>query len=309
MEATLGKQFNPTALPEGETMKFLFFYLTCLFVLCFLACGGGEDVKTETTNPLDPIDTSSLTTDSTGELDAFILQVESTYAQLSTRKMAVPRNWEKVEDPALRAAYARFLLSKGKMAIPPHWIHTEDPVLRAEYYRAQLIKQFGDIPQVHTVANLELKDAIASTMEIPWFTLKLGERIAYLEALYHLWPTENNRRTLENARKDAAEPTYEELREQNPELWAQLELEQLIEEHGDNPQTRIVAEYHRKLALDIQTTEEDYLAYLEAIVHLNPDDEIGPRLLERFRKAKADGIPFKDVKTDDIVPPKEEDNG
>ena len=53
--------------------------------------------------------------------------------------------------------------------------------------------------------------------------------------------------------------------------------------------------------------EEDYLAYLEAIVHLNPDDEIAPRLLERFRKAKADGIPFKEVKTDDIVPPKEEE--
>ena len=50
------------------------------------------------------------------------------------------------------------------------------------------------------------------------------------------------------------------------------------------------------------------LAYLEAQVHLNPDDEIGPRLLERFRKAKADGIPFKDVKTDDIVPSEAEDD-
>ena len=79
-----------------------------------------------------------------------------------------------------------------------------------------------------------------------------------------------------------------------------------IEEHGDTPQTRIVAEYHRKLALGIQTTAEDYLAYLEAQVHLNPDDEIGPRLLERFRKAKADGIPFKDVKTDDIASPKDD---
>lgn len=285
----------------------LFCYLICLFVLCFLACGGGEDVETETTNPLDPTDTSSLTTDRTGELDALILRLESIYAELNARKKRVPRDWEKTEDPALRAAYARFLLSNGKMAIPPHWIHTEDRVLRAEYYRAQLIKQFGNIPQVHTVANFELKDAIASTMEIPWFTLKPGERIAYLEALYHLFPTENNRRTLENARKDAAEPTYEELREQDPELWAQLELEQLIEEHGDNPQTRIMAEFHRKDALGLPITEEDYLTYLEAVIHLHPEDEIAPRLLERFRKAKADGIPFKDVKTDDIVPPKEEE--
>ena len=288
---------NPRILP-------LFFYLICLFVLCFLACGGREDVKSGATNPLNPTDTS---TDSIEELEPFILRVESIYAQLNEGRMDVPRNWEKIKDPVLRAAYARFLLSKGKLAIPRHWLHTEDRVLHAEYYRAQLLKQFGDIPQVHTVANWELKDAIASAMEIPWFTLKPGERIAYLEALYHLWPTENNRRTLENARKDAAEPTYEELREQNPELWAQLELEQLIEEHGDNPRTRIVAEFHRKDALGLPITEEDYLAYLEAIVHLNPDDEIAPRLLERFRKAKADGIPFKEVKTDDIVPPKEEE--
>ena len=287
---------NPRILP-------LFCYLICLFVLCFLACGGGEDVGSGATNPLNPTDTS---TDSIEELDPFILRVESIYTQLSTGEMDVPRNWEEVKDPVLRAAYARFLLSKGKLAIPRHWLHTEDRVLHAEYYRAQLLKQFGDIPQVHTVATWELKHAIGAAMDIPWFRAKPGEHIAYLEALYHLFPSEANRQALENARKDAAKPTYEELREQNPELWAQLELEQLIEEHGDNPQTRIMAEFHRKDALGLPITEEDYLTYLEAVTHLHPDDEIAPRLLERFRKAKADGIPFKDVKTDDIVPPKEE---
>ena len=70
----------------------------------------------------------------------------------------------------------------------------------------------------------------------------------------------------------------------------------------------IVAEFHWKEALGLHTTEDEYLTYLEAQVHLNPDDEIGPRLLERFRKAKADGIPFKDVKTDDIVPSEAEDD-
>ena len=278
-------------------------YLTCLFLLCFLACEGAE-----TTHPLNPVDTQDLTTDSTRELDAFILGVESTYAKLGEGKIDVPRNWEKIEDPVLRAAYARFLLSTGKLAIPRHWIHTEDRILFAEYYRAQLVKQFGDIPQVHTVATQELKHAIGAAIGIPWFKAKPGEHIAYLEALYHLFPTESHRQTLENARKDAAKPTYGELREKNPELWAQLERERLIEEHGDNPHTHIVAEFHRKTALGLHTTEDEYLTYLEAQVHLNPDDEIGPRLLERFSKAKADGIPFKDVKTDDIVPPKEEDD-
>ena len=276
-------------------------YLTCLFLLCFLACEGAE-----TTHPLNPVDTQDLTTDSTRELDAFILGVESTYAKLGEGKIDVPRNWEKIEDPVLRAAYARFLLSTGKLAIPRHWIHTEDRILFAEYYRAQLVKQFGDIPQVHTVATQELKHAIGAAIGIPWFKAKPGEHIAYLEALYHLFPTESHRQTLENARKDAAKPTYGELREKNPELWAQLERERLIEEHGNTPQTHIVAEFHRKTALGLHTTEDEYLTYLEAQVHLNPDDEIGPRLLERFSKAKADGIPFKDVNTDDIVSPKEE---
>jgi hypothetical protein len=276
-------------------------YLICLFVFCFLACGGGEDVEPGATNPLNPTDTS---TDSIEDLDPFILRVESTYTQLNEGKIDVPRNWEEVEDPVLRAAYARFLLSTGKLALPRHWIHTEDRILFAEYYRAQLVKQFGDIPQVHTVANMELKDAIGAAMGIPWFRVKPGERLAHFEALYHLWPTENNRLALENARKDAAKPTYVELRKKNPERWAQLEREQLIEEHGDNPHTHIVAEFHRKIALGLHTTEDEYLTYLEAQVHLNPDDEIGARLLERFRRAKADGIPFEDVKTDDIVPPK-----
>ena len=98
----------------------LLFYLIGLFVLCFLACGGGEDVETETTNPLDPTDTSSLPTDRTGELDALILRVESISAELNARKKTIPRDWKKVEDPVLRAVYTRFLLSKGKMAIPRH---------------------------------------------------------------------------------------------------------------------------------------------------------------------------------------------
>ena len=283
------------------------FYLTCLFVLSFLACGDAEDTKTETIRPLNPSDTPGSTTESTGEVEAFILRIESVYVQLHAKKRAVPRNWEQVGDSVLRAAYVRFLISKGKITIPPNWVHTADPVLRAEYHRAQLVKQFGNIPQVQIVANWELKRAIASTMEIPWFSLKSGEYIAYLEALYHLWPTEPNRITLENARKSENAPTYVELRKEHPELWAQLERKRLIEEHGDTPHTHIVADFHRKLALDLRITEEDYLAYLEAQVHLNPGDEIGKRLLERFRKAKADGIPFKDVKTDDIVPPKEND--
>ena len=58
------------------------------------------------------------------------------------------------------------------------------------------------------------------------------------------------------------------------------------------------------------TLDDKYLNYLEAVVHLDPGDEIGKRLLKRYQKAKADGIPFKDVNIDDIIPPEDnnEDN-
>ena len=40
----------------------------------------------------------------------------------------------------------------SEVYLPPNWHLTEDPELRAQYFHAQLINQFGDIPEVHTVA-------------------------------------------------------------------------------------------------------------------------------------------------------------
>ena len=72
---------------------------------------------------------------------------------------------------------------------PQNWHKTEDPVLRAEYYGAQMLKQFGDIPEVHTVSDWELKKA----MDV---TPTHEELIDYLEALYHLFPREGTLQTL-----------------------------------------------------------------------------------------------------------------
>ncbi len=38
---------------------------------------------------------------------------------------------------------------------PRDWYKTEDPALYIEYLQAQLIKQFGDIPEVHTFVDFE----------------------------------------------------------------------------------------------------------------------------------------------------------
>ncbi|MYA69738.1 hypothetical protein F4Y19_06560 [Candidatus Poribacteria bacterium] len=77
---------------------------------------------------------------------------------------------------------------------PPNWHTTEDPILRAEYLRAQLVKQFGDIPQVHTVAewHLKMRQETPPTHE---------EYIEFLQAQLHLWPSAATRCTLERNQK------------------------------------------------------------------------------------------------------------
>ena len=41
--------------------------------------------------------------------------------------------------------------------IPDNWETTEDPVLYTKYLRAKLLRKFGNIPEVHIVADMELQ--------------------------------------------------------------------------------------------------------------------------------------------------------
>ena len=78
---------------------------------------------------------------------------------------------------------------------PPNWHLTKDPELRSTYFRAQLINQFGDIPEVHTVAKYQRKKELG----IP---VTIDEYIESLEARYHLWPNKSILRALERLRKE-----------------------------------------------------------------------------------------------------------
>ena len=80
---------------------------------------------------------------------------------------------------------------------------TDDPELYAKIYREQLIKQFGDIPEVHTVVESEKKMKFGGII----FPGGEDELIAYYEALYVLWPDESTLRHLEKARKAKADGT------------------------------------------------------------------------------------------------------
>ena len=80
------------------------------------------------------------------------------------------------------------------LGIPGSWFKIKDPVLYVKYFRAQLLRQFGNIPEIHIVADMELKirQRVYPTRD---------EQITYLEALYELWPNKETLADLEYQRK------------------------------------------------------------------------------------------------------------
>ena len=76
---------------------------------------------------------------------------------------------------------------------PKDWYKTEVPELFIKYFRAQLIKQFGDVEEVHIVVDREEKRKLG----IP---VTLDEQINFLAAQYYLWPDDNTLKTLKSLR-------------------------------------------------------------------------------------------------------------
>lgn len=91
--------------------------------------------------------------------------------------------------------------AEGEAYPPVDWELTEDPKLRAEYLYAVLLNQFGDIPEVHTIGDYEIKAAkgLAATY---------NEYVTYLEAHLSLWPSKVTQQTLERIKKVKAEGVH-----------------------------------------------------------------------------------------------------
>ena len=282
-----------------------------LFLICLLSgfwgCGDTEEaMETGVVEPfnteeametgvVEPFNTEeAMETEAVAPFNLLSPLIEQDEIASDGRELSMPPE-EEIAAAELRAKHFREELSTGKRQIPLEWWTTEDLVLRVEYYRAQLIKQFGDIPQVHTVADHELKVA----MGIPWVPREVF--IAFLEAQYHLWPHPTTLQALENARNPPKPPDMKKLRTEDPGLWDKLNREHLINRHGDIPDVHLVADFQMTITLEQAFTEDEYLAYLEALTRLHPADDIPRLMVERYRKAKADGIPFGDVNVDDIL--------
>lgn len=176
--------------------------------------------------------------------------------------------------------------------VPTNWEQTEDPELRAKYHHAQLLKEFGNIPAVHIVAVRERERALTSVIV---FTT-VDEMVDFDKAKYVLWPNKHNRDNLERSLK---RKMMEET--DDPELFAKIYRERLVEQHGDIPEVEVVVKGETKLwfgGFRFPGDEDEYIAFLEAKYVLWPED-LKLQRLEKYRKARADGTPFRLIDLDD----------
>ena len=64
----------------------------------------------------------------------------------------------------------------------------------ATYFYAQLLKQFGDIPEVHIIGEHRLN-------KVKGIPTTLGKFESYLKAMYKLFPSEKNKESLDGLQK------------------------------------------------------------------------------------------------------------
>ena len=177
--------------------------------------------------------------------------------------------------------------------VPANWDQTKDPELRAKYYHADLLQQFGNIPAVHIVAEHERRKAKASG---DYVTYTSEETIDFAKAKHLLWPNKSNQDFLEGLLKSKLRRETDD-----PELFAKIYREELIEQHGDIPEVEVVVEGETKLwfgGFRFPGDEDEYIAFLEAEYVLWPE-ALKLRRIEKYRKARADGTPFHLVDRND----------
>lgn len=175
--------------------------------------------------------------------------------------------------------------------VPTNWEQTKDGELRAKYYHAHLLKQFGNIPEVHIVAAREREKILTGVIVFK----TTDEMVDFQKAQYALWPTKHNRDSLERVLKIKLRRETDD-----PELFAKIYREELIEQHGDIPEVEVVVKGETKLWFEgfrFPGDEDAYVAFLEAKYALWPNDS-QLRRLEKYRKAQEDGTPFHLVDRD-----------
>ena len=280
-----------------------FFYLACLISLSFfLSCGDTEDTEETTDSTSNPL------------LD----QPDEQWLQLEDE------DWEKLKDENWVRLTDEEVKELINLDIPQGWgFNTEDRVSQ-KYHHATLFQRFGDIPQVRFIVEFERMGRSGI------ITLALAKQIAaHAEAMYFLFPITDTRRSLQETRnllrrieEQEELRLLDQLRIEDPEAWVKGMRAVLIERHGDLPEVDTSIEFLRKLELELQRTDNDCHAYIgayktlyghsensspyEFYAMLEAVNQIGQfvgdaplRRLEKYRKARAEGVSFYDIDWDD----------
>lgn len=152
---------------------------------------------------------------------------------------------------------------------PPNWYETEDPELQNKYYFAQLLKQFGAIPEVHYIIAFHLK---------PKDNITLEQAIALSEAVYRLNPNTENLRALRfisSLPPDGYIPPQDEPKNEI-EAWIKKDPEGFIvsqrilfvEMYGDIPEVHTYLNLARKQLLGETLTDAERQEMQAALSHL-----------------------------------------
>lgn len=141
----------------------------------------------------------------------------------------------------------------------PLWFEIEDLDERAAAYHTQLIKQFGDVPQVHVLAE-------------GWLTLWRGvpmsidESIRFNEAMNHLYPSESTQKVIQSLKaREASRITGNASAHQHSEQFLNLKhqfpvLESFVKQYGFQQGIRNFSQHYPERAAEfkraLRTTDE-----------------------------------------------------
>ena len=152
---------------------------------------------------------------------------------------------------------------------PPDWPKTEGPELRNKYYFAQLLKQFGDIPEVRYIIVFHLK---------PKDNITLEQAIALSKAMYRLFPNEKNLKALRDISalppdlylppQDEPKNEIEAWMRKDPEGFIESQRLVYVEKYGDIPEVHTYLNLLRKQLLGEILTDAERQEMQAALLHL-----------------------------------------
>lgn len=165
-------------------------------------------------------------------------------------------------------AYIAELLN---MYVPPDWDKAEDDETYLKYRYAQLLKQFGDIPELRYLIAYDLHPGEKTDAQM----------LARMEAQYRLFPNEQNWKALQQLHEilefinNPPESDYErEWARRDPKGYHKYLLEMLIEIYGDIPEIYTVARFQTKIFQGKKLTDAEDQAHSAAVEYLMSLDDL-----------------------------------